>query len=271
MTPCRPWLDGHARARRRSRATCAHLAPTRPCGGTCCEYCAPSRRVSRADRESRCGRARPRDGRNRPEQLLARRGPRVGEDDAFGERPVELGDAAERRRGARALQPFIAEQQHGLRQAERGELRIDRRGDDGVGERDDVVVEAAPLGAEQHTGQLGAVGAHLQLACGAFGRQHGLHHLARPRRGGEHVVEPGDRLLDGRIDARLLDDIGGAGGGGMRLVVGPAVARLDQPEIGQAEIRHGAGGKADILAELRLDEDDRRRSRHGRAAPARAQ
>ena len=58
------------------------------------------------------------------------------------------------------------------------------------------------------------------------------------------------------IDARLLDEEGRAGRRRVRLVVGPAVARGDQPQIGEPEIGHGARGKADILAELRVDEND---------------
>ena len=43
-----------------------------------------------------------------------------------------------------------------------------------------------------------------------------------------------------------------------RLVVGPGLPRRDQAQPRQAEIRHGARGGADILAELRLDQDDDR-------------
>jgi hypothetical protein len=50
----------------------------------------------------------------------------------------------------------------------------------------------------------------------------------------------------------------------MRLVIGPAVAGSDQSEIGNPEIRHGPRGEADILAELRLDQDDRGRRRRDR-------
>ena len=42
----------------------------------------------------------------------------------------------------------------------------------------------------------------------------------------------------------------------MRLVVRPAVAWGDQPQIGEPEIGHGAGGEADIFAELRVDQND---------------
>ena len=58
--------------------------------------------------------------------------------------------------------------------------------------------------------------------------------------------------------AAAVDDMVGLARRGARLVVRPAVARIDQPEFRQAEIGHGARHHADILAELRLDEDDRR-------------
>ena len=37
--------------------------------------------------------------------------------------------------------------------------------------------------------------------------------------------------------------------------VGPTVAGRDEPHFGQPEIQHGAGRLADILAQLRADED----------------
>ena len=37
--------------------------------------------------------------------------------------------------------------------------------------------------------------------------------------------------------------------------IGPAVARVDQSQPGQGEVAHGACGHANILAELRLDEN----------------
>ena len=74
----------------------------------------------------------------------------------------------------------------------------------------------------------------------------------------QHEVEIGDRRGEiGKHHGRV-DDVVGLAGRGPRLVVRPAVARIDQPELGQPEIGHGARHHADILAELRLDEDDDR-------------
>ena len=75
------------------------------------------------------------------------------------------------------------------------------------------------------------------------------------------IIELADGALDAVVDGRLVDDERRTGRGGVRLVVRPAVARADQPQIGQPEIGHGARGKADILAELRVDENDGRRRR----------
>ena len=57
------------------------------------------------------------------EQLRSRRWPGVGIGDAFDGGSVERGNASERRVGAFGFQPFIAEQEHGLRQAQRGKAR----------------------------------------------------------------------------------------------------------------------------------------------------
>ena len=57
----------------------------------------------------------------------------------------------------------------------------------------------------------------------------------------------------------LVEHAVGAGGRQRARSIGPAVARLDQPQPRQPEIGHGAGGRADILAELRLDQDHHRR------------
>jgi len=50
----------------------------------------------------------------------------------------------------------------------------------------------------------------------------------------------------------------------MCLVVRPAIARRHQPQIGQTEIGHGTGGKANILTKLRPDQHDRGLLHHGR-------
>src|SRR5439155_25807882 len=56
----------------------------------------------------------------------------------------------------RKLEPFIAGQEHRLRQIERGKARIDRKGDDAVGERDLLVLQPVALAAEQDAGTASA-------------------------------------------------------------------------------------------------------------------
>ena len=62
------------------------------------------------------------------------------------------------------LEPLVAAQQHRLRQVERGVSRVRRKGDDRVGDRDFVVVEAGALRAEQNA---------VLLAGSEAGRAHG--------------------------------------------------------------------------------------------------
>ena len=76
-----------------------------------------------------------------------------------------------------------------------------------------------------------------------------------PGGGGKQQRQVGDRLLDGVEQFRLLQNLVGAGRRPLRRDVRPAVARIDDPQTGQREIAHRARRHADILAELRLDED----------------
>src|SRR5262245_30706769 len=72
------------------------------------------------------------------DQLGASRGPCAGEIEPFRRGPIAFGGAAERWFGYSSLQPFIADEQNGLWQAQGSERRVDRRGYDGVGERDQI-------------------------------------------------------------------------------------------------------------------------------------
>ena len=136
MTPYRPWLDGPresaATIPRHVRTSCSgrphaveHVADGAHHGGAFLGRIKKAGAVELALEMLEKSRTAPRASRAAcPERAMP-----------FRDRPVAFGGAAERRRGALRLQPFIAEQQHGLRQAERGEIRIDRRGQDGVGKR----------------------------------------------------------------------------------------------------------------------------------------
>jgi hypothetical protein len=73
--------------------------------------------------------------------------------------------------------------------------------------------------------------------------------------GGEQERAVGDRLLDGVEQLDMIENMIGAGGGALRADVRPAVARIDDPQARQPEIAHRARGHADVLAELRLDQN----------------
>ena len=118
----------------------------------------------------------------------------------------------QRARG-RQLEPFIADQQHRLRQVERGEAGIDRKGDDAVGERDLLVLQAVALAAEQDADRAAAGDAGHDLARGGFGRDHRLGLVVGAGGGGEQQRAVGDRLLDGVEQLDLVQNMVGAGGG----------------------------------------------------------
>jgi hypothetical protein len=162
----------------------------------------------------------------------------------------------ERQRARRKLEPLIADQQHRLRQIERGEAGIDRKGDDPVGERDLLVLQAVTLAAEQDADLAAARDLGRDLARGGGRRDDGLGLIVGARGGGEQQRAVGDRLLDGVEQLDLIQNMIGAGGRALRTDIGPAVARIDDPQARQPEIAHRARGHADVLAELRLDQND---------------
>src|SRR5262249_37680311 len=107
------------------------------------------------------------------------------------------------------------------------------------------------------------------LLGGEAWRHLALDHVAVARGRGVDVAEIGDRSGDIGIKTRLVEDAIGAARRRDRLVAGPAVARAHEAQIVEAAIQHRAGRRADTLAELRLDEDDRRAARHAAAASIR--
>ena len=74
----------------------------------------------------------------------------------------------------RQLEPLVADQQHRLRQVERGKTRVDREGDDPVGERDLLVLQAVALPAEQDAGPAAAADMGHDLGCGFHRGDHRL-------------------------------------------------------------------------------------------------
>jgi hypothetical protein len=138
--------------------------------------------------------------------------------------------------------------------------RVDRRGDDDVGHRHLVVLQPPALAPEHDAELLAGRDPACHVARRAFRRQHLLDHVARPRRRGIDEVEVGDGPGAVGMDARPLDHPARPGRGAERLVARPAVARVHQPQIVEAEVGHGARRRADVLAQLRVDQDDGRRA-----------
>jgi len=86
--------------------------------------------------------------------------------------------------------------------------------------------------------------------------QYGLGLVMGTGRGGEQQVEVGHSVRHRVEQFDMVDDVVGASGGTLGGDIGPAVARVDQTQPRQREIAHGACGHADILAKLRLHQDD---------------
>ena len=138
------------------------------------------------------------------------------------------------------------------------------------------------LRAEQQAGAQAAGADRAQFGGGAARGQHRLDDVARPRAGGEDVVQVGDGVGHGVVHGQRVEDAVGAGGVAPGLFLRPAVARGDQAQVEQPAIGHGAGDRADIVGQLRAHQDDhravadrargrrRRRGRSSRQARARS-
>ena len=159
--------------------------------------------------------------------------------------------------------PFVADQQHGLGQIQRGVGGVDGEGDDGVGARNLVAVHAGALRPEQNAGLAQIGDQRRRLVHGDGGAFHALALAAFARGGRPHEIEIGGGLLQRLIELGALQQMHGAGGGGERALAQrpgtrPAVARVHQPQIGEAKIGHGAGAHANVHRQLRAHENDRR-------------
>ena len=167
--------------------------------------------------------------------------------------------------------PAGTEYTHRLGQVQGGKTRIDRIGQNGIGQTDHVAWQAMIFGAEEDAGFLPP---RLDQVHAARGIDHRLFHPARTGRRGQHGAEISNRRLS-RVK-HLNRDAGlkGAGGQGGRRRVGPAIARRHKSHLGQAEIQHHPRGRADILTELRAVQDNNgsglnHRRRGASADPAR--
>ncbi len=166
-------------------------------------------------------------------------------------------------RAAGELEPFVAHDHHGLCQVERGKRRIDRQGENSVGERDLVVFKPVALAAEHDGDGLATSDArrHLRRCLRRPHNRLGLVMGARRRGKDERAIPDGG--FETVVKGRAVQDVIGADGHHAGPGIRPRLPRPDKTELRQPEIRHGTRCGADVFAELRLDQD------HDRAGPFR--
>jgi hypothetical protein len=111
------------------------------------------------------------------------------------------------------------------------------------------------IAAEHHRGAL-AIPGH-EFAHGLLGCEDPLHLPALACRGRQHVPAIRYGLGDAAVDRGAVQNVRRARGRLADALLGPAVLRVDEAQLRQPEIRHGAGGHADILGKLRLHQDHR--------------
>ena len=149
----------------------------------------------------------------------------------LGGRLGPFGHRERQRAAGRQLEPFVADQEHRLRQIEGGETGVDREGDDPVGERHLLVLESVSLAAE-HDADPAAVGGMLvgdmghDLDRGIGRRHHRLGLVMGAGGGGKQQRQIRDRLLDRVEQFGALQNLVGAGRGALGGDVRPAVARI---------------------------------------------
>ena len=163
-------------------------------------------------------------------------------------------------------EPFVADQQHRLSEVQGQKARVERHRQHRVGQGQIVVQEAGTLRPEQDAAGFvrGDAGAHFARR---LARRHlAPDHAAVARGGGIDMDEIGDRRRDRRVEPGLVEHRVGAARRGNRPLGRPAVARPHQPQIVERAVHHRPRRGADILAELRLDQDDRRPPRRRPAA-----
>ncbi len=186
-------------------------------------------------------------------------------------------------RPALQLEPFVADDHHRLREIKRGEGRIDRQRDDGVRQRHLVVFQPVALAAEDDGDVFAGGDARRRFRRRRVGADHGLGLvvIARGRRQHERAIA--DRALQACHKLCAPSSTRSAPAAMTRAFsFGQGLHRRNQPQAAEAEIGHGARRRADVLAHLRLDQnDDRRRlldpalglvgagARHGSTPPLR--
>jgi len=165
-------------------------------------------------------------------------------------------------------QPFPADDQHGLREVERGEVGVDRERHHRVGERDFVVLQPRALGAEQETDALACGNRVARGGDRVLRTQDGLHHVAVARTRGVDARKVANGGFERIEHARLFEHAVGARTCPRRARVGKIAARFDQAKVEKAAIEHGTRRRADVLGQLRAHQNDRGRAGHSAGADA---
>ena len=154
--------------------------------------------------------------------------------------------------------PFIGHQKHTLREVERGEFRVHRNRDDGIGLRDILILKPGPLWAEKHRNPLARRDLFRGQPHRRFGAVDRLGQVAAARGGGKGEIAIAERARQIVAMLRLIQQPPRARGHGHGRLTRPAVTRSDDPHVIKAKVPHRARRGADVLAHLWADKHDGR-------------
>ena len=163
------------------------------------------------------------------------------------------------------LEPLVGHDRNRLCQVEGGEGRIDREGDDTVGERHLGVLEPVSLAAEQHRHILARAHVRHQKNCRLIGPNNRLRLIVGARGRREHDGTVGNRAFQGVEQADAVQDPIGSGGRAACLTIGPpsaaapaaggpsrnghdpGAAPMFSPSCGSTRIMMGPGASIQLL------------------------
>ena len=154
------------------------------------------------------------------------------------------------------LEPFIADGQHRLSEVQRCEPRTERNGDGRISQYNVFVTQARPLRAEEDGGGDVGVGSLMQPRCACSGGELRLGLIANARGGRQDELAVGDCRTRRLEDPNSVQNPICAGGHGLCRRVRPTVPGRNQAQIVKTAIGHSPHSRADVLAELRFDQND---------------
>ena len=163
------------------------------------------------------------------------------------------------RGGIGTAKPFISIQQDRLAKVEGGKVGAGRNGDDGLGECHFRIVKTRTLVTEEEPAADALACSLVQIGSSCIRCQHGLGDAAQPCGSGIDKLKIAQRIFKPIVHPGAFDDRQCTRRHGVGTRVWPAVTRRHQAQIGQPEIGHGTGCRADIFTKLWPRQDDRRR------------